>query len=561
MPIVAADWSVTRVSGDVRYIGDAHGGASPSYGTVIELHRFLADLADDAVSVGDEELDISDETPTDRSTDNIITMLNGYNIDDLASEHLYDGSIIQDNGAIIYDGIVNFGVTPVIQVIQDGALIANPFWNNNGGLNSDAPQGISHRFLVKIRNGSVDIDGRRLVGWTRNFGNTYAEFSINGTTRGNNVFALSESNDLNNETIAATVGAWVSIVNISEGYSPIDVNGDGADEFYYSEWDLGTQSINDFYERLKWITREGSLETLYGLNGEIFRGITHEFPLTAPRSGTFNPFEPVSWPGGTGQMFAIDNAITGTVMYIQLLTGVQPGVSDLITGVTSAATITTNGSPISRPIATPFVGASTGSALIGSYGLGLEATDLTSNDKLTDLTSSVRTPPNNVTFSVSGLVIGEDRILVGPENGGNLDEVQFELGTGLTTDGITAVQISESIPTDTPSNGTIRVEDANGVYRRLHYSSYSADTFVIDTVDGNEDFAAVNAIGADNVFISYIDKLATATTESFTGVYLSDRPLFIRVRDGGGSPTKTFESPGTLGSAGGSATVIRTADD
>ena len=54
MPIVAADWSVTRSNGNIRYIGDDHDGASPSYATVIEFHRWLQDLADDASSSGDE---------------------------------------------------------------------------------------------------------------------------------------------------------------------------------------------------------------------------------------------------------------------------------------------------------------------------------------------------------------------------------------------------------------------------------------------------------------------------------------------------------------------------
>jgi len=43
-------------------------------------------------------------------------------------------------------------------------------------------------------------------------------------------------------------------------------------------------------------------------------------------------------------------------------------------------------------------------------------------------------------------------------------------------------------------------------------------------------------------------------------VYSSDRTLFIRVRDGGGTPIVPFETTGTLGSAGGSVTAIRQAD-
>lgn len=559
MAFVAADWSIDRATGNIRYIGDAHGGASPSYATVIEFHRAIQDFADDAVSAGDDELDITDSTPSDRSTDNIITLLNGYNIDDTAAEHLYDGSIIQDGGDVIYDGIVNFGNASHIEIIQNGALIANDFWNNSGGLNSAT--GISHRFMVKTRDAGADIDGRRLVGTAREFGSTYAEFSINGTSRGNNVLALSESTDLNNQTAEGTVSGWTSITNLNEGYTNLDVNGNGADEFYYSEWDNGTQSTNDVYERLKWLTRRGSGSTIYGLSGEIFRGITHEIDIDT-NTGTFQEPEAVSWTGGTGQLLAIDSTTAGTKMWIQLLTGVAPTDGQTITGGTSSATADVDTTVTERTVSIPFVGASTGSAIIGSYGLGRQTSDLTASDQLFDLTNTAQVPPNNVTFTVSGLVSGEDRVLVGPEDGsGGLDYDQLSLNTSLTADNITSVVVSTTIPSDTPASGTIRVEDDDGVYRRLEYSSYTGSTFTISSTDGNEDFATVNATSTNNVFISYLDELASGTTASFTSVFSSPRTLFIRVRDGDSTPIKTFETTGTLGSAGGSSTAIRTSDE
>jgi len=564
MAMVDADWSIGETSGDIRYIGDDHGGAAPSYATVIEFHRWLQEKADDAVFVGDDQIDITIQTPSDRSTDNIITLINGFNIDALSSEHLYDGSIIQANGNTIYDGIVNFGNTPTLQLIQNGSVIADDWWNEDPtgvglGLNSDAGAGISHRFMVLVRDSGVDLDGRRLIGTTRNEGKTHAEFGINGTSRGNNVLALSESDDLNNQTAAATVATWTDIVNDNEGYTAIDASGDGVDEFYYSDWELGLRSINDFYERAKWLTREGSTETLYGLPGELFRGITHEIDIDNT-TGTFVEPEAISWTGGTGQLLAIDDVNDGTKMYIQLLTGTPPSDGVTITG-NSNATADVNIDVIERPISIPFVGASTGSALIGAYGLGVGADDLIASDTVFDLTNTPVNPPNNVTFTVQGVVVGEDRILVGPESGGTLNTSQLSLSVTLSADDVTSVVVSTPIPTDTPATGTIRVADDDGLFRRLEYSSYNGSTFTISSSDGNEDFATVGALSGNNVFISYIDKLATSTSEIFTGVYLSDRPLFVRVRDGGLSPIRTFETTGTLGSAGGSATVIRTTDE
>ncbi len=571
MPIVSADWSVDRSTGNVRYIGDDHGGASPSYATVIEFHRWLQDLADDATSAGDDELDITDENPSNRSTDNIIRLLGSYNIDDNAAEHLYDGSIIQGTGGteVVYDGIVNFGNADVqIQIIQDGAVLSDDWWNQSGaGLNADSAQGISHRFMIKVRTAGADIDGRRLIGTSRTFGKTYSEFSINGTSRGNNVLALSDTDDLNNATLEATVATWTTITNTTEGYANIDVNNDSSDEFYYSEWNKDTFTINQFFERMKWLTRDGSASTIYGLNGELFRGITHEIDVDTP-TGTFNAYEAVSWSGGTGQMLAIDSTTAATKMWIQLLTGVAPTDGQTITGGTSSATVDVNTTVTARTIATPFVGQSTGSAIIGAYGVGIEATDLSASDKLFDLTNTERTPPNFVTFTVGGLVSGEDRVLVGPWDGvatdaeGNpaIDTDQLSLNTALTTDNITSVVVSTTIPSDTPNTGHIRVVDDNGFTRRLHYSSWTGSTFTVDTTDGNEDFASVNASASNDVWIAYIDELADAASEAFTGVYNTDRDLVVKVRDGGGSPIKEFITSGVLGSAGGSVTAIRTSD-
>ena len=118
------DWTITRSNGNIRYTGDGHLGTNPSYATVIEFHRWLSDLADDASSgVSDDQHDITDDTSSERSTDNIITLLGSYNIDEPSSQHLYDGSIIQGTGGTqdFYDGFVNFGNIGIrIQIIQNG---------------------------------------------------------------------------------------------------------------------------------------------------------------------------------------------------------------------------------------------------------------------------------------------------------------------------------------------------------------------------------------------------------------------------------------------------------
>ena len=572
MALNAAHWTITRATKVIAYTGGDH-DSSPSYATVIEFHRWLQGLADDAVASGDDELDITNTDPSRRSTDNIVTLINDYTIGDTEAEHLYDGSIIYDGGDEIYDGIVNFGNSDVqIQLIQDGAVLADDWWNQAGvGLNADANAGISHRFMIKTRTGGSDVDGRRLIGTCRRYLYTYAEFSINGTSRGNNVLALTDSLDLNNETVTSTVSGWTGITNV-EGYANIDVDNNAVDEYYYSEWNTNqpTRGINDFYERMKYLSRDTSTDTLYGLNGELFRGITHQVVIT-PSGGTWVEPEAISWgagaTAGTGQLLAVNDLDGGTAtkLWMQILTGVIPAIN-VITGNGGAKA--TAGAVTERTISKPFCGASTGSAIIGSYGFGIEKLDLASTDKVFDLDNQPITPPNNVTNTVSGVVSGSDRIIVAPWDGAAtdvngdpaIDKDQLSLSIGLSADNITEVVIIEDIPSDTPSIGYIRVTDDAGFERRLHYSSWTSKTFTVDTTDGNEDFAGDIADIGNDVYIAYIDVLADDTSETFTSVQSGSRNLVVIVRDGGATPIKQFISSWSQTDSNASISVIRTTD-
>lgn len=663
MALTATDWTISRATGNIRYTGDDHNEASPSYATVIEFHRWLQDLADDpefTPATGDE-LDIIDNTPSDRSTDNIITLINGFNIDDTASEHLYDGTVNQGTvgvDRIEYDGFVNFGNQGVmIGVIQEGAVLTDDFWNyakggtddtsagaafltdstqtwtvdefvgyfikntTDGsfglitantadtitatlqggstdtwtsadayliakGLNADAVGGISHRFLLKVHDFAVDggdIDYRRLIGTNRRWGFTYGEFTIPAAANGNNVFALSDAADLNNTTAYNTVATWTTIVNETEGYVLLDVNNDTTDEPYYSEWNKATYTINQFYERMKYITADGEVTAQpYELDGELFRGITHELDVDGG-SGTWGSAaanaqaEEITWgtgvTAGIGQLMAVDDETgsASTKIWFQLLSGVVPADDLTITGTTSGATAVADrstGSLTERPISTPFVGASTGSALIGSYGLSLETADLAATDKVTALDNVVYTPPNNVTFSVNGVVSGEDYVLVTNNAAGDIDFTQMATDTTLNGASETSVSINPAggIPADTPADaltkGGIRIERDDGLYSLHRYTArdLATDTFTIPS----HNFVANPATSPANVFISYIDKLSTADPEEFTTVYDSDRTLFVRVRDGGttgdNEGIKTAETTGVLGTNGGSVTINRISD-
>ena len=483
---------------DVRYIGAAHGAAGAGYYTILAFHEWLRGLADDASAAGDDFMDITKPTPSEKAYATIITLINSYNIDAPASEHLYQGSIIQTGGDEIYDGIQVVAAEGChVEIVQNGSVVTNDFWNtipsgeSTEGLNRDVANGISTRFMLKVRTAGADTDGRRLICQTREWFKTFSEFKVNGTGRGVNVVPLTYASDLNNTTTSATVAGWTGITNLTVGYNGIDVDNNGTDEYYYSEWDRATYTINQFYERMKYLARRGTAETLYGLNGELFRGITQQITVdtlddtgviamsvhvslqleratgsfltdgfvvgekirssgftnggnnadkvisavtallitvtvttgmvqeaagTDERiQGLFDAFEAVSWTGGTGQMFAIDSRIAATKVWIQLLTGVAPTDNQVVTAGTSLATCQVNVTITGRTLSFPFCGVSTGTSIIGAYGFGIEAADLSSSDKVFDLTNTQYQAPNWVTFTVGGLVYpSEDYVLVGP---------------------------------------------------------------------------------------------------------------------------------------------------
>ena len=579
MALNATHWTVA-VTGDVRYIGPAHGVASASYVTTIELHRWLQDLADDASSSGDDLLDITDTTPSERNgTDNNITLYAPYNIDQTAAEHTYDGSIAQAGGDDIWDGFVNYGTEGInIQMLQNGAYETNDFWNNTpdgeslSGLNRNIAAGISHRFMLKVRTAGVDIDGRRVIGMSRELGKTYSEFKST-TSRGNNTLALVNALDLNNSTAQGTIEGW-TIAN-TEGYRTIDVDIDTINEHYYSEYDRGIQSINDLYEYVKMETAYDRVGTMYGIDGKIFRGITHEVEVDTP-TGTFSAFEEITWgsgvTAGVGQMLAINSISAGTTLWMQLLTGVVPTDGELITGTTSSATVLMNVTITERTVSPVVIGASTGSAIIGAYGFGVEALDLSAADKVFSLEDAGTpvVPPDYQTTTVGGLIDG-NRVLVGPNGGGTtLMDTQLAVSTAITSGSATIIMktgtetigTGTQFGTDCPAGGglvtALRVLDDLGVYWRIPYSAVVHGSGIATfTVAGGDTTGLTAAIDNDG-FMGYIDAAESGADNelAFTTVFHSNRSLFVRVRDAV-EVIKTFEGSVNLGS---SISAIRGSD-
>jgi hypothetical protein len=557
---IADDFTVS-VTGDIR-----HASGTTHY-TVLELHRFLQGLADDAAPATTSDLvDITSSTPSERSTDNIITLINGYNIDDTAAEYLYAGSIKQGSGGteVLYSGLKVLGAVndtdTQIQIVQDNSLYdATPFWGTQatGGYNGDATAGVLFRILIKSKDAGAEIDGMRVRVQARHWGDTYDFFNVT-LGEGEAVAAIGTTPDAQNNSLIATVQGWSGgdIPTNTVGYQTINLNNGAGAKPYYSKWTYNTNTakLKAIWEYIKELTSQASpAADLYGMNGELFLGITHQLTITSP-TGTFVQNEIVTFTGGTGALLAIDSTTAGTKMWIQLLTGVAPTTGSISGAGGGGATI---GTVTAKTVPKIFLGSYTGT-LIGAFGIGVDSDDLTASDTIQDLNGDTQTPPNNVVFTVSGLISGHDYVLVGPKDTGNAFKFdQLSLKTSLTGAGVTSVVCTTSIPADTPASGTIRIELDTGVYRLVPYTSWAGDTFTI----GSTSFVDPNdATSGNNIMITYIDRICDDTSEAFTTIYSAPRDLYVRVRDGGASPIKTFESPATLGSAGGGSVASRIAD-
>jgi len=640
---IADDFSIT-VAGNITHVANTN-----TY-TVLELHRWLQNLADDeSPAVADDVVDITSLTPSERSTDNIITLLNGFNIDDTAAEFLYGGSITQDGGNIVYSGLkvlgaVNDTTNSQLEVIQDHDYYdtASPFWGtqSGGGLNGDAAGGVLMRILVKSRDGGADIDGKRVRVQCRQWGDSYDFFNVT-LGQGEAVAAIGTTPDAQNTTAIGTVQGWTGgdIPTNTEGWQEIDILNGNGDKEYYSKWTYNTNSLlmRAIYEWIKEITGNDSPEAAdpYDMIGELFLGITHWIEYTG--TGGFTQNEKVYWGTGvsydglTGGTFSagdyvvikratviinggkvlydngttamvlaleditvslqeddvIEEAISGTVyadstdtwvnddkgggegimlaentttddLYIQLISGVVPSAPLVITGFTSSNTATfTTVAPETIP--KTFLGSYTGS-LIGAFGIGIDPDDLLSTDSVQPLVGAAQDPPNNVTFTLSGLISG-DRILIGKKDTGNVFDWEEMLIVTDALDGVGETQVNvgaAGVPADAPASGVLRITLDDGRIRRQAYNSHDTQYFYITSADYSGGNSA--AVGK-GVMLAFIDLETVLTEEEFTLQFDAQRSLWIRVREGtSATPMKTYESVGTLFSTGGSAAVGRIDD-
>jgi hypothetical protein len=477
---IETDFTISA-TGDVR----RQGGASTAVYTVLELHQWLQDLADDAAATGNDLLDILAPNPSkldgprDVAVASRLNLLTdgsvAFNLDDTAAQFINFGSIKQQAAAVQYSGLKTIGgivAASPIYVVQSGSKLTK-FWSDG-----------HVQILVKVRTGGAFIDSGNVTAFSRKWGQSYSHFDVNLSAGGESNAALSTALDPNVVLSEASAAALSSKVTVTFGDTTQDLgNGNGAKLYKGTIALTSSCTLQEAYQYLQYLTRENSAATLNSIPGWRYRVLNSAY--TEIPSAPFGTFA-----GGT--FFAAQG---------WYLTGVLPAES-------------------------------TRYQLIAHDG-----------------TSQV--PPTLIGITLGNLVAG-DRILAARENGSG-GILKDEYTPVAASSGATSIQVVESIKTDTPSSGVIRIKNL-----RYTYTSFNAGT---KTFSGLSPGLASNIVTADDVFVPYLDRVAASASESVTFIYSSNFTARVDVRNGsGGSPIIPFNTLLSVTSAGASVNASRNSD-
>lgn len=273
------DFSV-NAGGDVR-----HTSGSTVY-SVLDLHAWLQDLADNAAAAGDDTLSILSANPSrldgprDAGVASRLNLINGFNIDADAAKYINFGSVKQDGGDELFSGLKTIGSivsgSPVY-VVQNGSKLTK-YWANG-----------HVQIMVQAKTGGALIDSGLVRVFSRKFGQTYSDFEVDLSAGGENPAALSTALDSSVVLSEASAAALSSKVTITTGDTTQDLgNGNGA-KLYKGTITLSSGcTVQEAYQYLQYITREESTTTIGGVEGWRFRALNSAYaPNVAAPFGTF----------------------------------------------------------------------------------------------------------------------------------------------------------------------------------------------------------------------------------------------------------------------------------
>lgn len=295
MSINASDFSIAA-NGDLRSI------AGTTVYSILELHQWLQDLADNPSATSDDNISILGANPSElagkRNTARpmAITLLNGVNIDDLTARRFNFGSVEQDGGNTLYTGLKSIGTIVAaspIYILQNGAKVSK-FWNDG-----------HIQILLKAKSSGALIDSGNVTVFSRKYGQTYSHFDVNLSAGGEQSAALSTAVDGNiypatitpavaasyfSTAIGGTATPGTEKIALAYGDATQDLGGGAGPKLHKGTITLdGSLPLATVYQALMWACSESSTITFNGVPGYRYRvlpGQSYAENVSAP-FGTF----------------------------------------------------------------------------------------------------------------------------------------------------------------------------------------------------------------------------------------------------------------------------------
>ena len=270
---VSATGYVRHVSGTTVY-------------SVLDLHAWLQDLADDAARAGNDALDILSSNPSkldgprDAAVASRLNLINGFNIDATASQYINFGSIKQDSANVLYSGLKTIGgivAASPMYVVQNGSKLTK-FW------------GDGHiQIMVLAKTGGALIDSGLVRVFSRKWGQTYSDFEVDLSAGGENAAALATAVDSNITLSEVQAAALSTKVTITVGDTTQDLGNGNGSKLYKGTITLsGGCTVQEAYQYCQYLTREGSTATVASVPGWRYRTLNASYtPNAAAPFGAF----------------------------------------------------------------------------------------------------------------------------------------------------------------------------------------------------------------------------------------------------------------------------------
>jgi len=543
---VAASGAITFVSGTDTF-------------HVKWINRSLQKLAWDFNISGDDEINLSFPNPSKEEALGKIVTLNdhttnysvNYTVTDLVMESHFGGSVSQNGGADIYYGLIVLGVTSIplpVKIIQDEIEVTSHWGNGKNQTDGNTLL----RVMVKGRSAGSDIDGLRLVVKASTWLETYAIWETT-LQLGESVASITTADDPQNTTLQATVEAYG--IAKSEGYNQLDLDGNGLKP-YLGEWSYSPETTKKaLYEFVKAILVDGTTNTLYGVDGDLWTGRLYDCSIVSG-TGTHAQNETCDWVTGNGNLVGVD-LLNGTLTGRYILhvgAGVPPLDTDVITGL-GGATAVLDADSVKLTTNPHHLAQFTGS-WIGAFGIGFDNNEIGSSDSFKDLDGNPISPPNYVTVSgtMEALDAGDDLHVFLAKKDAVLEAPDLTVYTCIGEAISSAeIRIVETIDPATPQTGWFGVlKTGTTTYKFYEYDSWDGGTDTFSLVGTIAD-DAITAGDDGMTAIMYDSMVGGGTTKTFSNslIYTADIAVRGWVRQGDASGVdKIIPISGTIGPAG-----------